>query len=321
MVDLVTGGTGFLGVHLVEALVAAGREVVVAARRSPEEAGVTLPDGVGFRRTKAWPLPGGELGPEHLGQPGDLDGYERVFHLAALSRADEAEADPKRAFGTNVDWAGNLARVAAGRALFVHVSTDLVFGAEPARDAGGYHACEPTAAMGTYGRSKAAGEVAVRVANQGAHIVRVPLMFGDSRGRGLGAGDSLLAALDAGRTPGLFEDEFRTALDVRAAARALAALAHGLEDGHEADAPGEVWHLGGPRRSRLELGRALVAAAGRDPAALRATTRAAAGLELVRAADASLDSTKARTRFPRVAAELDAGAPPAFPASLPPSRP
>ncbi len=143
-----------------------------------------------------------------------------------------------------------------------------------------------------YGETKAAGERAVLETSPEALVVRLPLLYGDSGGRGLGATDALLAAVARGERPRLFEDEFRTPLDVDVAARALVEL---LLDSGVAG----VLHVAGKERlARYELGLALLAAAGFDPARARAAvlagTRRQAGLETTRPADVSLDASRAR---------------------------
>jgi dTDP-4-dehydrorhamnose reductase len=122
--------------------------------------------------------------------------------------------------------------------------------------------------------------------------VRLPLLYGDSFGRGRGASDSLLAAIARGERPTLFTDEWRTPLDVEDAARALVELAGTGTSG--------ILHVGGPdSMSRHELGLAVLRARGMDEASARAAirpgTRAEAGLEAARARDASLDSRRAES--------------------------
>ena len=166
----------------------------------------------------------------------------------------------------------------------MYVSTDLVFGVEAAPAGGFTEAAEP-APLEAYGRSKAAGEVAVGAANPAALVARLPLLCGDSFGRGLGAGDSLVAALERGDDPMLFTDEFRTPLDAAEGARLLVELA---ERG-----PTGPLHVGGPERlSRAELGTRLLA--GRSLPTPRQGTRADLGLAATRAVDTSLASGRLR---------------------------
>lgn len=267
--DLVVGGSGFLGAHVVAALVRRGGRVVSASRRPAAPPGATAPHEVleldGSR-------PGAGCADLAAGR------FGRVLLVAALSRVGDAARDPGLAMRLNRDWPAELAGAAIrGGARVVHVSTDLVFGGEPA-PAGGFREEHAPAPLEPYGASKAAGEEAVRAACPGALVVRLPLLTGDSFGRGLGAGDSLAAALARGEAPTLFTDEWRTPLDAAEGARLLVDLAD--------RGPTGLLHLGGPERlSRAALGARLLPGAD-----LGHGTRADLGLAEVRAGDASLDS-------------------------------
>ena len=311
-IELVIGGTGFLGLHLVDALIAAGRRVVVAARRIPLEAGVKLPKIAGFHQVENWTAVPARR-PRQLIMMSAISNaqFARVWHLAAMSRSADAERDPEAAEAVNCEWPAAIAKAACQSATpMIHVSTDLVFGAHPA-PAAGFAPTDPIAPVGAYGQSKAHGEQAVRRKHQKADIVRLPLLFGDSRRRQLGASDALLAMLERGETPQLFTDEWRTPLDVRAAADALVAL-----DGALTAEPlrrGGVWHLGGRRVSRADLGCALLARSGYGPDRVTKTTRAALGLVESRAADASLDSSATRALSESLQNTLESGSAPSFP--------
>ena len=277
---LVLGASGFLGPHVVRAARTAGWRVVAAARR-PELA--------------AW-LGGG--GPDEAlafeaEDPAALAELlararpEAIVCALALSRVDACERDPVRAQRLNAAFPADLARAsrAAGVRL-VHVSTDLVFGATPPR-AGGFREDDPPSPVHAYGRSKAAGEAGVLCADPSALVVRLPLLYGDSLGRGLGASDQLRAALARGERPALFRDEWRTPLEAGNAAAALLELV-------ALDAAG-LLHVAGPQRlERHALGLAVLARLGLSSERVRAATRAELGLAATRPADVALDSTRAR---------------------------
>jgi dTDP-4-dehydrorhamnose reductase len=206
-----------------------------------------------------------------------------MVNAAALSRVADCAADPVLAERVNAELAERVAQLAAARGIrLVHVSTDLVFGAVAAGPAG-LAEDAPVAPLSVYGRTKAEGERRVLAVNPAALVVRLPLLFGDSRGRGLGASDALLAAVADGERPGLFVDEFRTPLDVGDAARAIVELADGKERG--------VLHVAGPERlSRYELGLAVLVARGfaktEAERAVRAASRSEFGGPERRAGDA-----------------------------------
>ena len=275
---LVLGGSGFLGAHVV---LAAGTGVQVAGRE-PGPAGPASP--AGFLRLDA--LVRGEVR-RVLGGLGPA----RIVLCTALSDLGLAERYPVLARELNAWFPGEVAHwCARSGARLVHVSTDLVFGGgDPGP--GGFREDDPPAPLSEYGRSKAAGESAVLGACPDALVVRLPLLYGDSFGRGRGASDGLLAAIERGERPTLFTDEWRTPLDVANAARALVELAAGGERG--------ILHVAGPDRvSRLELGRAVLRSRGLGEdeiaARTRAGTRREAGPESTRPRDVSLDASRAR---------------------------
>lgn len=276
---LILGGSGFVGARAVAAALQTGAPVV-SASRDPGPGG----DGAERRVLDA-------LRPEATQALLEELAPARILLCTALSRPDQCDAYPGLARELNVEFPRRVARGAeALGARLVFVSTDLVFGAD-APPPGGFDEEHPVGPLSRYGETKAAGERAVLEASPGALVVRLPLMYGDSGGRGLGATDALLAAVARGERPRLLEDEFRTPLDVDVAARALVEL---LDSGVAG-----VLHVAGEERlARYELGLALLAAAGFDSARARAAvlagTRRQAGLETTRPADVSLDASRAR---------------------------
>jgi dTDP-4-dehydrorhamnose reductase len=91
-----------------------------------------------------------------------------VISAAAYTAVDKAEQEPDLAQRINADAAGEIAAAAAEvSAPVIHLSTDYVFdgtGSAPMRED------EPIAPLGSYGRTKAAGEDAVR-AGQSDHLI------------------------------------------------------------------------------------------------------------------------------------------------------
>jgi dTDP-4-dehydrorhamnose reductase len=98
-----------------------------------------------------------------------------VINAAAFNDVDGAEARPEEAYAGNALAPRNLAvaTAAAGIAL-VHVSSDYVFDGSARRP---YTEFDPTNPRSAYGRSKLAGEEAVRVLNQRHYIVRTAWLF------------------------------------------------------------------------------------------------------------------------------------------------
>jgi dTDP-4-dehydrorhamnose reductase len=267
---VVLGGSGFLGAQVLRRAAAAGWERALSLSRAT---GLDLA-AVDARAIES-ALRGHSAG--------------AVLLCAAMAKIDECEREPERAAATNARAPREVAQACAALGLrLVHVSTDLAFGATPAPP-GGFREQHEPGPISTYGRTKVAGERAVLEAHPAALVARIPLLYGDSLGRGLGATDGLLAALARGETPTLFSDEWRTPLDVVDAADALLELAHGSLAG--------LLHLAGPERiSRAELGQCAVRAAGLS-VALRTAPRSSAPSNNLRPADVCLDTTLARSHL------------------------
>ena len=139
-------------------------------------------------------------------------GHDVVLNCAAWTAVDDAESQEADAFRVNAVGAANLARAArAAGARMVQVSTDYVFDGSASAPYVGDHELAPRSA---YGRTKAAGEWAVRAESPDHLIVRTAWLYGaeggvlpeDDRAAGAGAGLALgrgrpggAAHLDPGR--------------------------------------------------------------------------------------------------------------------------
>lgn len=142
----ITGGTGFVGAHLIEAALAAGHEVAALTRRDQApRAGVTwvagsLEDRDPLRRLAT--------------------GADAIIHVAGVLNAPTRDAfDQGNATGTLAMLA---AATAGGVPRFVHVSS--------------LAAREPGLSM--YGASKAKGEALVETSGLDWVIVRPPAVYG-----------------------------------------------------------------------------------------------------------------------------------------------
>jgi nucleoside-diphosphate-sugar epimerase len=161
---LVTGATGFVGGHLVEALASRGAEIT-ALVRSPGKAAAL--ERLGVRQVR------GDLGsPEALREA--VRGQDVTIHVAGLIAArDEAEFLHGNRQGTL-----NLieAMERAGSSRIVYVSSMAAAGPAPrGRPLAGH---EPPAPVTAYGRSKLEGELAVRSSKLAWTVIRPPMIYG-----------------------------------------------------------------------------------------------------------------------------------------------
>lgn len=148
---LVTGARGMLGQDLVERLGRDGHDVIGIDR---EEADVTDLDAMRDA----------------------TQGCDVVVNCAAWTAVDPAEEHEADAFHVNAVGAATVARAAAAvGARVVQISTDYVFdGAASAP----YVEDEPIRPQSAYGRTKAAGEWAVRAEAPDHLIVRTAWLYG-----------------------------------------------------------------------------------------------------------------------------------------------
>lgn len=99
-----------------------------------------------------------------------------VIHCAAYTQVDKAEENEQLCFDINEGGSRNLA-VACERigARLIHISTDYVFCGEGTTP---FEVDTPTRPLSTYGRSKLAGEQAVRAHCSRYAIVRISWAYG-----------------------------------------------------------------------------------------------------------------------------------------------
>ncbi|MBK5255294.1 MAG: dTDP-4-dehydrorhamnose reductase [Vicinamibacteria bacterium] len=98
-----------------------------------------------------------------------------VLNAAAFNDVDRAQSDPDAAFRGNALGPRNLSLAAAeAGAAVLHVSTDYVFDGQKTTP---YHEYDQPAPLSHYGRSKCAGEVAVRELNPRHYVVRTAWVY------------------------------------------------------------------------------------------------------------------------------------------------
>ena len=149
---LVTGGAGMLGRDLEGVLTTAGHQVTAAGRADLDVTSLEA-----CRQAVA--------------------GHEVVVNGAAWTAVDDAETHEAQAFTVNATGAANLARACAeARVRLVQVSTDYVFSGDATTP---YAEDAPLAPRSAYGRTKAAGEWAVRSTCPQSWVVRTAWLYGE----------------------------------------------------------------------------------------------------------------------------------------------
>lgn len=141
---LLTGGSGQIGCELRRSLAPLG-EVIAPGR---DECDLTRPAAMAAVVRRASP--------------------DVIVNAAAYTAVDRAEREPDLAHAVNGEAPGVLARAARGvGALLVHYSTDYVFDGEKREP---YAEDDVPHPINAYGRSKLAGETAIREAS-GDHLI------------------------------------------------------------------------------------------------------------------------------------------------------
>jgi len=179
---------------------------------------------------------------------------DAVINAAAWTAVDKAETDEAAATTVNAESPAAMARACAERGIpFLHISTDYVFDGQGSAPFTPDH---PTAPLNAYGRSKLAGETAIRhsgahhlilrtswvVSAHGTNFVKTMLRLGAER-------DSLNVVADQHGAP----------TPAAAIADALIAAARSMANG----APSGTHHFAGtPDTTWADFARAIMDGAG-----------------------------------------------------------
>jgi len=213
---LVTGAGGMLGAAVVPALRRAGHDAIALTR-----AELDVTDAARVLAATAAARP------------------DWVCHLAAYTDVDGCEAHLDHAMRVNGEGAGNAAAAAreAGAAV-LSISTDYVFAGDDPRPR---RESDPVGPVSAYGRSKLAGEEAVRAANPRHLIVRTAWLYG--RG-GKNFVDTIRARALAGTPLAVVDDQRGSPTWTVDLAGALVALMLANASGtfHATNAGDCTWH-------------------------------------------------------------------------------
>ena len=237
---LVTGAGGQLGADLLR--VARGHDVV-----GPTRAELDVTDPAAVERAVK------EVRPD------------AVLNAAAYTAVDAAETDEATAAAVNAEAPATLARICALRgAGLVHVSTDYVFAGDAGRP---YQVDAPVGPRSTYGRTKLAGERAVReLLPERSWVVRTAWVYGASGSNFV----RTMARLESTR------DTVEVVDDQRGSPTWSRDLAAGLLALVEAGPPPGIYHCTNAGETTwYGLARAVFEELGADPERVRPTTTAA----------------------------------------------
>jgi len=165
---LVTGATGFIGFHVIRALVRQGHQLTCLVRK---KSSLERLAGLEFRR-----LDGDVRDVESLARA--MTGQEVVYHLAGLVKATRVE----HLYQVNCEGAANVARACAALGtppVLLVVSSLAAMG--PSAPGRPRSESDPPAPASHYGRSKLAGEQEARkwAKHVPITILRPPVVFGE----------------------------------------------------------------------------------------------------------------------------------------------
>jgi dTDP-4-dehydrorhamnose reductase len=190
-------------------------------------------------------------------------GQDVVVNAAAWTDVDAAETDEAAAAAVNTNGVDNIAAACADSgSVLLQISSDYVFSGEASIP---YREDAPVSPVNAYGRTKAAGEQAVRtmLPNRG-FVVRTAWLYGE-HGRNFVA--TILRAAARGEHLNVVDDSVGQPTWSYALARQLVALGHA---GLKGAAPAAIYHgTASGSTSWYGLARAALELSGLDPALVR----------------------------------------------------
>ena len=270
---IVIGASGQVGQQLARTL----RAPLCTARESSEEGWIALDLALGAELRRP------------LTELLQKEGIKAVFCAGGATNVEACESEPDLTFRTNVE--GPQAAAIAARtcgAAFVYFSTEYVFDGR----AGPYSEGDQPNPKSVYGKSKWAGEQAVREAHSDALIIRTTVVYGPDR-REKNFLYSLIRTLESGREFRVASDQYSTPtynLDLAEAVVAL--LDHGAKG---------VFNVVGPSViSRLEFSQIFAAALKLPAEFIREMDTASLGQIAPRPLRAGLTTEKLRSALPHL---------------------
>jgi len=205
---------------------------------------------------------------------------DHVVHLAAWTDVDGCEGDPGRAHAVNAEGTAIVARAAAeSGAALLYVSTDYVY---DGHKAGAYVEDDPVRPLSEYGRSKLAGEAAVREHADTWCIARCQSIYGRGKKSFV---DAVLARARAGEPLRVVTDQRICPSYADEVAGALAAIT-------ERAAQGLYLVASSGSCTWWEFARAALDLAGFEDTEIAETTAAEFGRAAERPANSSFDCSR-----------------------------
>ncbi len=194
---VVTGGSGFIGGHVVAALCRLGADVVSVDRRPAPVSWRCHPgigDAASGERTHRVSAVQGDLRDAGVVEAAVRPGTHAIVHLAAQTQVLRSLEDPQGSFDNNVAVTQALLERARQVQVgcFVFASTNAVVGAGAS---GTLHEEVPLAPLTPYGATKAAGEMLLSCYNAAYGLRTVPLRFTNVYGPGMSEKDSIVPRL------------------------------------------------------------------------------------------------------------------------------
>ena len=210
MTWLITGGAGFIGAHVVRAMVEAGREVVVLDDLSTGDP-ARLPAGVPL-------VEGSTLDRPLLDRVMKEHQVTGVLHIAAKKQVGESVEQPLRYYHENVEGLRVVLEAAAeaGVRRFLLSSSAAVYGMPDVETVTESTPCVP---MNPYGETKLVGEWLVRAVGRAHGMGTVALRYFNVAGAATAElGDPgvfnlvpmVFERITAGRPPLVFGDDYPT---------------------------------------------------------------------------------------------------------------
>ncbi len=270
MVTALSGGTGYLGSHILKRLLLSSKVLSLTRVAHPIYSG--NPELI-------------EIAPDRANLVHAFDTLRpaQLLHVAAASSAEYCQANPVEARRANVDLTKLLLEQAAKVGCkTIYSSTDLVFDGAAIRTAGFTENDLPNPCS-VYASTKREAEKLVLDA--GGVVVRLSLFVGPH----IGLKSSPLGWIERqfrnGAPVRLFVDEWRTPVYVEDVVSVFLAL--------RAHVGPAIFHCGGPERiSRFELGKRFAIKAGFDSDLIVPLRRADIESSPPRPEDVSLDSSR-----------------------------